>query len=145
MFSLFASAVLLVLLSACSLHGSSKVAHQDTVPVATSPNAVNKLPENINAVTITITHGAFGASQIVLQQQGASIIHVVNTDSVAYQFQVTPNLVAAMAIAAGATTNVEFTSSGAAGDFTGQLLPENGGGALASIDIRIQSAGGVNP
>ncbi len=144
MISLFAGAVLLVLLSACSLHGSSKVAHDKTVPVAVTPNAVNKLPENINAVTITITNGAFGASQIVLQQQGASIVHVVNKDSVAYQLQVTPNLVAAKAIAANTTTDVGFTASGA-GDLTGQLLPEKGGAVLASIDIRIQSAGGVNP
>ncbi len=141
---LFAGAVLLVLLGGCSLHGSSKVAHDKTVPVAVTPNTINKLPENINAVTITITNGAFTSGQIVLQQQGASIVHVVNNDSVAYQLQVTPNLVAAMTIAAGTTTDVGFTSNGA-GDFTGQLLPEKGGAVLASIDIRIQSAGGVNP
>ncbi len=141
---LFASALLVVLLSACSLHGGGKVAHDKTAPVAVTPNAVNKLPENINAVTITITNGTFGSSQIVLQQQGATVLHVVNKDAVVYQFQITPNLVVAKAIPASTTTDIGFTSS-SAGDFTGQLLPEQGGGALATIDVRIQSAGGVNP
>lgn len=137
--------LMLALLSGCSLHGDNgKVAHDQEAPVGVTPNAVNKLPENISAVTVTIANGKFSVDQVTLQEQGGSIIHVVNQDGTAYQFQVVPNLVTAAAIAPKATTDVSFTSS-TAGNFTGQLLPQGGGSVLASVNLRIQSPGGVNP
>ena len=142
MFAVIATAALL---SGCTIHGKGdKSSHEATVLPAVTSNAINKLPENLNVVSVDVTNGAFGVSEIMLQQQGASTVNIVNHDASAYQFEITPNLVTATPVKANATTSVSFTSPNS-GSFTGQLLPSGGGAAVATITVRIQSAGGVNP
>jgi len=133
---------LALLLSGCSIHGKDKVATTKVAEPAT-PNAVNQLPANINEVSVGISKGAFSTGGIELQVQGGSTIHLVNHDATAYQFEIAPDLVKATPVAASTTTTISFTST-KAGDFTGHLLSTNGS-VIASITVRIQSAGAVNP
>ncbi len=134
--------MMLALLSGCSLHGKSKVAHDNPAPAVT-PNAINKLPQNLNEVSVDITNGAFGSASIDFQLQGGSTIHLVNHDAVAYKFEITPNLVNARAVAASTTTTISFTAV-TAGAYTGTLLSAKDGSVLASVAVRVQGAGAVN-
>jgi hypothetical protein len=141
----FALALAAILLAGCDFPPHrGKSAHEEQGPIQVTPNAVNKAPENLNEVTITVKDGKFVQDQIILQVQGASIVHIANQDSTAYRFQLLPDLVNPTPIGANGTTTVEFTTT-SAGNFTGQLLPRQGTNVLSTINVRVQTAGGVNP
>jgi len=130
-------------LSGCTFHSKDKVAEQKPVSPGT-PNAINQLPPLVGEVSVDISNGAFSTGGIELLRQGGSTIHLVNHDATAYQFEIAPDLVKATAVAASTTTTISFTST-KAGDFTGHLLSATDGHVLASITVRIENAGAVNP
>ena len=120
------------------------VANDPTIPPAVSPPAISSLPEDIEAVAVTVTDGRFAVDDIRLLEGAPTVLHLENGDAEDYRLQIVPALVNPTAIPASTTTVVSFTTPNA-GEFEGQLLGAESDEVLATVPVIVRSAGGVSP
>ncbi len=122
----------------------AKVAEPRTAVPNASPTTLAELPNAIEAVEVTVSNGTFGVDQLTFQEDQPSILRVTNKDNNAYRLQIKPNLVAATAVAANKTTDIQFTTP-KANTYEGDLLAADSDKVLDTVDIVVQSPGAVSP
>lgn len=121
-----------------------EVAENPVLIPDTSPTAIADLPEEIEEATIEIASGEFGVDNLVLQEGAPTVLFVVNADDQPYRFQIVEDLLTATAIAAGTTTEINFTTPNAA-TYEGQLLGADTDEVLDTLDVVVQAPGAVQP
>ncbi len=124
--------------------GGEEIATERESTIDVSPAAIASLPEDIEEASVTVANGMFGVDVIRLLEGVPTVLHVTNEDDRAYRLQIVEDLVTAAPIASNATTDIEFTTPNA-GEFEGQLLPDEGDDVLDTVQVIVRSAGGVQP
>ena len=113
---------------------------REEIPAVT-PGSNDEIPQGIEAATVSISDGAIGVDELMLQQGEPTELRIVNEDETAYTFEI-QDLVASTSIPASTTTDVGF-STPSAGTFTGRLLDADGT-VLDEFRVVVQAPGGVD-
>ncbi len=133
--------LLLLLVAGC---GRTEVAEDTLFIPDISPVAIVELPEGIEEATIDISRGGFRVTELVLQEDEPTVLHVANADDQTYRLRIVEGLVSATEIAADATTDIQFTTPNAAA-YEGQLLAADGDQVLDTFRVAVIGPGAVEP
>jgi hypothetical protein len=132
-------ALVLVVTGAC--RSEPEVATPFAGPFTGSPTAAPGVMVGQETVELTVSGGEFDAREIRIQQNVATMLFVVNEDDQAYVLRI-GDLVVDMPIAAGETTEINFTTP-IAEDYEAELLNGAGAETLDSIAVVVVPAGGT--
>lgn len=108
-----------------------------------SPTSGGGVDEDVEEVEITIAGGEFSDDEVTFQLESPAVLTVKNDDDVAYMLGIEDLVSDGFAIAPGASTLVEFTTS-VDGEYEARLTAENGSEPLDTMTVVVQPPGGVD-
>ena len=103
------------------------------------------VPPGVEEVSISIKGGKIETETLTFQQNEPSVLHVENADTSSYQIRITPDLVTDTDVAPSKTTDIKFTTPNANRYELQLRLAGSTGDPIDTLDVIVQSAGGVKP
>jgi hypothetical protein len=132
-------ALVLIVASAC--RSEPEVATPFAGPFTGSPTAAPGVMVGQETIEVTVSNGEFDARELRVQQNVATMLFVNNEDDQEYVLRI-GDLVVDMPIAAGGTTEINFTSP-VAEDYEAELINGADQETLDSIALIVVPAGGT--
>lgn len=132
--------LLLPVLVACGA-GEESATTDEGIPTAT-PAAIDELPADLEEAALEVSEGDVAVSELILTEGQPTILHVVNHDDEEYSLRIEDVLADNVALPAGDTIEVSFTTP-KAGRYDGALLAATDDSVVAEFAVVVQEPGGL--